>query len=322
MQLIPRYLVNNRITIVANEAGFVTEYRPVYQKSMKVSKGIDNVLEFEVKNHDQKPVSLLNYTPKFVAFNESKIMVLEKNGTVLDDVVEKSVATTQTEATTTLEFTNTTGIAVGQRVTGTYIKDKTLVSAISGNTVTLSKSTSAAVAASTGITFQTLTKKGVFKVIISENDLLNIDSQYLSYAIYLSDSNNEKTLVYTNTDFTSNHSIYIDDNTFPGPAATYSVSAFTNQYTEAIDAKPALNGNSALHTAVVYTDEYNGDIKVQATLDNQITANSNWADVATLSFDGTETEPKPVNFNGVFNYIRFYTSEDPTSKVSKILIRN
>ena len=316
------YLLKNKIIIVADIAGLVTEYRPVYQKSIKVSKGIDNVLEFEVKNHDQKPVSLLNYTPKFVAYDENKVMVLEKDGTVLDDVVEKSVSTTQSEAGTTLEFTSTTGIAVGQRVTGTYIKDKTLVSAISGNTVTLNKSTSSAVASGTDITFQTLIKKGAFTITITENDLLNIDSQYLSYAVYLTDANNAKTLVYTNTDFTSNHNIYVDDNTFPGPADTYSVNAFTDQYTEAINAQPALNGNTALHTAAVYTDSYVGDVKVQATLDNQITSDSNWSDVATLSFDGSETEPKPVNFNGVFNYIRFYASADPTNLISKILVRN
>jgi len=316
------YLLKNKIIIVADIAGLVTEYRPVYQKSIKVSKGIDNVLEFEVKNHDQKPISLLNYTPKFVAYDENKVMVLEKDGAVLDDVVEKSVSTTQSEAGTTLEFTSTTGIAVGQRVTGTYIKDKTLVSAISGNTVTLNKSTSSAVASGTDITFQTLIKKGAFTITITENDLLNIDSQYLSYAVYLADANNTKTLVYTNTDFTSNHNIYVDDNTFPGPADTYSVSAFTDQYTEAINAQPALNGNTALHTAAVYTDSYVGDVKVQATLDNQITSDSNWSDVATLSFDGTETEPKPVNFNGVFNYIRFYASADPTNLISKILVRN
>jgi len=285
------YLLKNKIIIVADIAGLVTEYRPVYQKSIKVSKGIDNVLEFEVKNHDQKPISLLNYTPKFVAYDENKVMVLEKDGAVLDDVVEKSVSTTQSEAGTTLEFTSTTGIAVGQRVTGTYIKDKTLVSAISGNTVTLNKSTSSAVASGTDITFQTLIKKGAFTITITENDLLNIDSQYLSYAVYLADANNTKTLVYTNTDFTSNHNIYVDDNTFPGPADTYSVSAFTDQYTEAINAQPALNGNTALHTAAVYTDSYVGDVKVQATLDNQITSDSNWSDVATLSFNVTETEP-------------------------------
>ena len=34
MQLTPRYLVNNRTTIVTNEAGFITEYRPVYQRQL------------------------------------------------------------------------------------------------------------------------------------------------------------------------------------------------------------------------------------------------------------------------------------------------
>ena len=52
MQLIPRYLVNNRTTIIANEAGFVTEYRPVYSRQIKVYSNIDNVLEFRVLNAD------------------------------------------------------------------------------------------------------------------------------------------------------------------------------------------------------------------------------------------------------------------------------
>ena len=36
MQLVPRYLVNNRTTIVANDAGFITEYRPVYNRHLKI----------------------------------------------------------------------------------------------------------------------------------------------------------------------------------------------------------------------------------------------------------------------------------------------
>ena len=48
MQLIPRYLVNNKTTIVTNEAGFITEYRPVYTRQLQVYKGIDNVLDFKV----------------------------------------------------------------------------------------------------------------------------------------------------------------------------------------------------------------------------------------------------------------------------------
>jgi hypothetical protein len=48
----------------------------------------------------------------------------------------------------------------------------------------------------------------------------------------------------------------------------------------------------------------------------------NWADIATVTFDGTETEPVPTNFTGVFNFIRFKTETVPTDKITKILVRN
>ena len=74
MQLVPRYLVSNRTHIVADVAGFITEYRPVYNRQLQVYKGIDNVLQFKVLNADQKPLDIVNYTPKFVAFDENNNM--------------------------------------------------------------------------------------------------------------------------------------------------------------------------------------------------------------------------------------------------------
>ena len=82
MQLVPRYLVSNRTHIVADVAGFITEYRQVYNRQLQVYKGIDNVLQFKVLNADQKPVEIVNYTPKFVAFDENNNMIIEKDGTV------------------------------------------------------------------------------------------------------------------------------------------------------------------------------------------------------------------------------------------------
>ena len=58
MQLLPRYLVDNTTTVVADLAGFITEYRPVYNKQLQLYKGIDNVLEFRLLNADQKPVDI------------------------------------------------------------------------------------------------------------------------------------------------------------------------------------------------------------------------------------------------------------------------
>ena len=81
MQLVPRYLVKNKIDVIANEAGFVTEYRPVYSRQLKVYKGIDNTIQFRFLNADQKPVDVSTENIKFVAYDESRIKVLELTAT-------------------------------------------------------------------------------------------------------------------------------------------------------------------------------------------------------------------------------------------------
>ena len=261
MQLVPRYLVKNVTTVIADMAGFITEYRPVYNKQLQVYKGIDNVLDFRTLNADQKPVDITSYTPKFVAFDENNNMVLEKDGTILDD----------------------------------------------GSTIT----------------------RGKFTVTVTENDLLNVKQQYLSYNIYMQDTSGDKVLTYSHSNFDNDATIYVNARTFPGPQATYSVTQFEQEavgvdtwISETVDAQPAINGNEALHTAAVYTSAYSGDVVVQATLDNQVTESTQWADVATLSFTGIETTPVPVNFNGVFSYLRFKTNSNPADKITKVLVRN
>ena len=261
MQLLPRYLVNNRVNLVADMAGFITEYRPVYSRQLQVYKGIDNVIQFRLMNADQRPIDTTGYTPMFVAFNENKSLVIERQGVIQDD-------------------------------------------------------------GSTGV-------RGLFSVTITENDLLNLKQQYLNYNVYLVDSENQKLLTYSHSNFDNDATIYVNARTMPGPLATYEVTQFTQTQvdtdewvSETIDAQPAINGNEALHTAAVYTASYSGDVVVQATLDNQITDTTQWADVATLTLDGSEVTPTPVNFNGVFSYLRFVTDANPAETIEKILIRN
>ena len=262
MQLIPRYLVSNRSTIIANEAGFVTEYRPVYSRHLQVYKGIDNVLEFKVLNADQKPINITNYTPKFQAFDANNTLIVEHDGNF-----------------------------------------------IAGD--------------------DSAARRGLFTVTISENDLLNVDQQYLSYAIHLVDSTGASSVTYSNSHFGNNGTIYVNGEAYPGPKESVAVTQFTKVIgppehwtSSGIDAQPGINGNDALHTASVYTAQYVGDVVIQATLDSQLTESTTWADVTTLTFNGTETEPTPVNFNGVFTFLRFKTTADPADTITKILVRN
>jgi len=256
-----RYLVSNKIDVLANEAGHITEYRPVYSRNLQVYKGIDNVLEFKLINPDQKPLDVDRYTPKFVAFDENRNMIIERDGVNLQE------------------------------------GDSTAY-----------------------------TKKGLFSVTITENDLLNVKDQYLSYNIYLVDFDETKVQTYANEWFDSAGVIKVSGSAFPGPSSSYAVDTFLEDnsewFSETIDAQPGINGNEALHTAAVYTDGYTGDVVVQATLENQVTGTTSWADVTSVTLTGTETEPTPINFNGVFNHLRFKTSANPANTVTKILVRN
>ena len=77
-----------------------------------------------------------------------------------------------------------------------------------------------------------------------------------------------------------------------------------------------------MHTIAAYTSSYDGTLTIQATLENQVTNQTQWADVSTLTFTGSETEPTHANFNGIYNYLRFKASKNPADKLSKILVRN
>ncbi len=262
MQLVPRYLVNDRIIVVSNDAGFVTEFRPVYSRTIKVYKGIDNTIQFRLLNADQKPVTIED-SPVFVAFDENQSKIIERSCTVTDD------STTET--------------------------------------------------------------RGMFEVEITENDLLNIQQQYISFNIYLEATDGQRQVTYSNRNFDSMGIIYIDSRSYPGPKSAQELASFIEEddywvagSTDAtkITASPGLNGNEALHTVAVYTNEFIGTVEVQATLDNQISGLNNWTTVSTLTFDGTESEPVPANFNGVFTYLRFKASADPADKITKILVRN
>ncbi len=234
----------------------------MYNRDIEIYRGIDNALQFKLLNADQKGVNVATgYTIKFMAYDESDRLVIEKDCTIQDD----------------------------------------------GSTIS----------------------RGKFKVTVTENDLKNLKQQFLSYVVYLVETDGDKVLTYNQSNFKNNGTIFVNGKTFPGPLKTSSVTSLTETavnssiwVSSAVNAEPAVNGNEALHTAAIYTNAFIGDVTVEATLDNQITGTTNWGTVATLSFNGTETAPSPVSFNGVFSYIRFKTTVNPADKITQILVRN
>jgi len=89
MQKISSYLYPNRIEVIADvaldPATCPVEWKIVYQKPIKIYKGVDNVLELEVKNGDQKRVDIFGKTVKFVIMDQTSREVETYNATVVDD---------------------------------------------------------------------------------------------------------------------------------------------------------------------------------------------------------------------------------------------
>jgi hypothetical protein len=261
-QLTYRYLASNQVGLIADLANNITEYRPVYQRTIQLYRGIDNTISFEIKNSDQKPVSILNtYTPKLMAFDENNVLILEKTGTILET--------------------------------------------------------------------STPSKKGQFKIEITANDLLDVKQQYVSYNVFLTkDSDNTNVVTYADSHFGVKGTMMISSEAFPGPSATYSINTFTEiaastgKYTsEAITAEATRNGNSALHTAALYSTNFTGDVDIQGTLDNQVTNGTPWGTIATVSL-ANETQPKYVNFNGVYSHLRIAYTTPGSGTLDKVLVRN
>jgi hypothetical protein len=76
MQKISTYLYPNRIQLLADLAGFNVEYTNVYQRTVNIYKGVDNVIEFDIKNADQKRIELVT-TPEITNLT---LNVMDVNG--------------------------------------------------------------------------------------------------------------------------------------------------------------------------------------------------------------------------------------------------
>jgi hypothetical protein len=63
MQKVQSYLYPNRVILIANLAGFNVENTIVYAKTVKIYKGVDNVIEFDIQNADQKRLDLTAVDP-------------------------------------------------------------------------------------------------------------------------------------------------------------------------------------------------------------------------------------------------------------------
>ena len=154
--------------------------------------------------------------------------------------------------------------------------------------------------------------KGTAKVVITEGDLLNLDTQYLNYSVKVVDGESNTSIGYVDGAYDVLGQLQISDGVFP--TLTDSKVLNTADFTitggvhtsNPLVADSKLNQNTALQTAAFYfLGTYTGTIVIQGTLSDNITlADDDYFDIKTLNLTN-QIGIGYTNWNGVHNRIRF-----------------
>ena len=179
----------------------------------------------------------------------------------------------------------------------------------------------------------TVSTTGDASCTITEGDLLPLDAKFYNFSVREVKSDNSREITYADTGYAAAGTVEILDGAYPEFVPSTNVSTFTSGGPLAfvsgnIDARPGINNNKALHTIAVYTQNFSGTLRVQATM-SASPSDSDFFDVtmdgeasASNSFTDSTTVTN-FNFTGVYHSIRFAWGNDTdnTGVIDKILYR-
>lgn len=275
MQKISTYLLKNRVQLLANLAAFPTEWTIVYQRQIKIYNGIDNTLEFDIKNADQKRLTLAVINDgDVVEITNIQLNIMDQSGNELPN---------------------------------------------SPYTVTPSS-----------------TIKGIATVTIPQEDLVNLEDQFLKFSV-TAISNGNDIMLYGDTRFGATGTIEIIGDALPvfsDPKTYddfYGVGDFNNTtitYTSSsINLKFKDAAPPTLAEIIVNVDDLDGQIWVEATKDT-VVGNESFTYKGTRLVEQTVV-PADTTFTfsdidiSQYTYLRVNYTKDPkvtTGSMSNFII--
>ena len=180
----------------------------------------------------------------------------------------------------------------------------------------------------------TVSTKGDASCTITEGDLLPLDAKFYNFAVREVKSDGSREITYSDTGYAAAGTIELLDGAYPEFVASTEISSFTASggpltYTSgAIDARPGINNNKALHTIAVYTKNFSGTLRIQGTM-SASPGSSDWFDItvdgaaSTANTFSNSTTVTNYNFYGVYHNVRFSWGNNSgnTGVIDKILYR-
>ena len=172
----------------------------------------------------------------------------------------------------------------------------------------------------------TVSTKGDASCTITEGDLLELDAKFYNFSVKEVKSDGSREVTYANTGYAAAGTIELLDGAYPEFTASTSVSTFTlssDTFTSsAIDGKPGINNNQALHTIAIYPNNFSGTLKVEGTMVSTSPTDNDYFTITTSTLSSASSVSS-LNFTGVFQNVRFVAdrTSGTTGRIDKILYR-
>ena len=172
----------------------------------------------------------------------------------------------------------------------------------------------------------TVSTKGDASCTVTEGDLLQLDAKFYNFAVREVKSDGSREVTYADTGYAAAGTVELLDGAYPQFVPSTSVSAFTLSgdifTSSAIDGKPGINNNIALHTVAIYPKNFSGTLKIQGTMESDPTSDNDYFDITSTSLSGASSV-STLNFTGVFQNVRFVATRTTgtTGRIDKILYR-
>ena len=258
MQTVSRYLLSNMVIAYIN--GYHGRNSKVYDRQLKIYKGVSNPITFTFKNEDQKAQFVDTKSFEFNLIDtDTHRSVITRNLTIVDD--GSSIST-----------------------------------------------------------------KGTASVTLTEGDLLGLDAKFYSYSIREVATDGTRTVTFTDTAYNSAGTAEVLTGGYPQFTNSETIINFTKSglvsTSSAIDARPGINNNSALHTVAVYPRNFAGTLVIQGTMVSTAPIDVDYFEISSNTITTADTIAY-YNFTGVLQNVRFKWTNDAgnTGVIDKILYR-
>ena len=172
----------------------------------------------------------------------------------------------------------------------------------------------------------TVSTKGDASCTITEGDLLELNAKFYNFSVKEVKSDGSREVTYANTGYAAAGTIELLDGAYPEFTDSTSVSAFTlsgDTFTSsAIDGKPGINNNQALHTIAIYPNNFSGTLKIEGTMVSTSPTDNDYFTITTSTLSSASSVSS-LNFTGVFQNVRFVAdrTSGTTGRIDKILYR-